>query len=182
MEVVIPEPLVMRDPVPHRTEPRRDEMIAPLSSMPLLRHETGIEQDDDTETVRRLARCGDEELVGWGIRLNRPVSPHLAARVSGVRIEMPVLLGRFPVLAEGADVMVVEGAGGALVPLNEVDLMIDFMCALALPVVVVARSTLGTINHTLLTVEAARSRRLSAKRSPSAASTPRRRRFSGKAN
>src|SRR5262249_21050770 len=45
LEVVIPEPLVMRDPVPHRTEPRRDEAIAPLPAMPLLRHETGIKQD-----------------------------------------------------------------------------------------------------------------------------------------
>src|SRR5438477_5734904 len=45
LEVFIPEPLVMRDPVPHRTEPRGDEAIAPLSAMPLLRHEAGIEQD-----------------------------------------------------------------------------------------------------------------------------------------
>ena len=45
LEVVIPEPLVMRDPVPHRTEPRGDEAIAALSAMPLLRHETGIKQD-----------------------------------------------------------------------------------------------------------------------------------------
>ena len=45
LEVVIPEPLVVRDPVPHRTEPRGDEAIAALSAMPLLGHETGIEQD-----------------------------------------------------------------------------------------------------------------------------------------
>ena len=43
--MVVPEPLVMRDPVPHRTEPRGDEAIAPLSAMPLLRHETGIKQN-----------------------------------------------------------------------------------------------------------------------------------------
>ena len=45
LEVVIPEPLVVRDPVPDRTEPRGDEAIAALSAMPLLRHETGIKQD-----------------------------------------------------------------------------------------------------------------------------------------
>jgi len=45
LEVVIPEPLVVRDPVPHRTEPRGDEAIAALSAMPLLGHETGIKQD-----------------------------------------------------------------------------------------------------------------------------------------
>ena len=45
LELVIPEPLVMRDPVPHRTEPRGDEAIAALSAMPLLSHETGVKQD-----------------------------------------------------------------------------------------------------------------------------------------
>jgi dethiobiotin synthetase len=54
----------------------------------------------------------------------------------------------------------VEGAGGALVPINDTELMIDLMRALALPVLVVARSSLGTINHTLLTLEALRARSL----------------------
>jgi hypothetical protein len=45
VEVVIPEPLVVRDPVPHRTEPRRDEAKAARSAVPLLRHETGIQED-----------------------------------------------------------------------------------------------------------------------------------------
>src|SRR5262249_15570881 len=56
--------------------------------------------------------------------------------------------------------LVVEGAGGVLVPLNDRDFMIDLMARLALPVLIVARSTLGTINHTLLTLEALRRRSL----------------------
>jgi len=56
--------------------------------------------------------------------------------------------------------LVVEGAGGAMVPLNDRDVMADLMSRLALPIVIVSRSTLGTINHTLLTIEALRHRSL----------------------
>jgi malonyl-CoA O-methyltransferase len=56
--------------------------------------------------------------------------------------------------------LIVEGAGGVLVPLNAEALMIDLMKHLALPIVLVARTTLGTINHTLLSLEALRARRL----------------------
>ena len=116
--------------------------------------QTGIEQDDDTREVQRLTGCQAAD----GLRLRHPVSPHLAARRSGVTIETGDLLRMLP--AESGDAWIVEGAGGVLVPLNDRDLMIDLMQALALPVVVVARSSLGTINHTLLTLEALRARSL----------------------
>lgn len=121
--------------------------------------QTGIEQDDDTADVRRLATCEPHEVREDGVRLRRPVSPHLAARLADVRIDLDAIdtLGPPGALAR----WVVEGAGGVLVPINEAALMIDLMTRLALPVVVVARSTLGTINHTLLTLEALRSRGLS---------------------
>jgi dethiobiotin synthetase len=112
--------------------------------------QTGIEQDDDAAEVRRLAGCR----VAEGIRLPRPVSPHLAARLAGITIRVADL--RLP---DGPP-WIVEGAGGVLVPLNDTELMIDLMRALALPVVVVGRSSLGTINHTLLTLEALRARSL----------------------
>jgi dethiobiotin synthase len=115
--------------------------------------ETGIEQDDDTAEVRRLAECE----TAFGIRLPRPVSPHLAARWSGIRISLDDL--KLP-SADEAIRWIVEGAGGALVPLNDTDLMADLMGSLALPVLIVARSELGTINHTLLTLEALRARKL----------------------
>ncbi len=63
-------------------------------------------------------------------------------------------------MAAASDRWIVEGAGGVLVPLNESALMIDLMARLGLPVVIAARPTLGTINHTLLTIEALRSRSL----------------------
>ncbi len=121
--------------------------------------QTGIEQDDDTATVRTLGECTDGEIFDRGVRLPRPVSPHLAARWAGTRISLAALHA----LWESAPVTVrwiVEGAGGVLVPLNEAELMVDLMRALHLPVLIVARSTLGTINHTLLTVEALRRREI----------------------
>ncbi len=121
--------------------------------------QTGIEQDDDTADVRRLATCEPHELREDGVRLRRPVSPHLAARLADVRIDLDAIEALGPPGASAR--WVVEGAGGVLVPINEAALMIDVMTRLALPVLVVARSTLGTINHTLLTLEALRSRGLS---------------------
>ena len=115
--------------------------------------QTGIEQDDDTATVTWLAGCSAAELVTSGVRLPRPLSPHLAARLSGTAIDLAPLEDTFNEAAHSTHV-VVEGAGGALVPLNGVQLMTDLMSHLDLPVIITARSTLGTINHTLLTIEA----------------------------
>ena len=120
--------------------------------------QTGIEQDDDTATVSRLGATV-EEVHAEGIRLPRPLSPHLAARLAGEVIEPPRLEGLIGALSTET-AWIVEGAGGALVPINESWLMTDLMKRLALPVLVVARSGLGTINHTLLTLEALRSRSL----------------------
>lgn len=121
--------------------------------------QTGIEQDDDTTEVRRLAACGEQEILAEGIRLRCPVSPHLAAQWSGLTIRLEDVIA--PIRSQPSAVRwIVEGAGGLLVPINESQFMTDLMLALALPVVVVARSTLGTINHTLLSLEALRTRSL----------------------
>jgi dethiobiotin synthetase len=114
--------------------------------------QTGIEQDDDTAEVQRLSQCA---VFDQGIRLRDPVSPHLAARRAGLRID----LQQIPT-PPASSAWIVEGAGGVLVPVNETELMMDLLSLLALPVVIVARSSLGTINHTLLTLEALRARSL----------------------
>jgi dethiobiotin synthetase/malonyl-CoA O-methyltransferase len=80
------------------------------------------------------------------------VSPHLAARLSGRPIDVDSLVA----LVRGepdSSRWIVEGAGGVLVPITEAANMADLMTHLGLPVVVVARTALGTINHTLLTLE-----------------------------
>src|SRR5215472_6927886 len=119
--------------------------------------QTGIEQDDDTATVTWLAGCSASELVTSGVRLRHPVSPHLAARLNGTSIDLAPLEDIFNEASRSTRV-VVEGAGGALVPVNDVQFMIDLMARLDLPTVIAARSTLGTINHTLMTIEALRRR------------------------
>jgi dethiobiotin synthetase/malonyl-CoA O-methyltransferase len=85
--------------------------------------------------------------------LSAPLSPHEAARLEGVTIRLDAFH-----LPAARRPLVVEGAGGALVPLNDRDLMVDLMIHLDLPVLVVARSGLGTINHTLMTVAVLRDR------------------------
>ena len=121
--------------------------------------QTGIEQDDDTAEVVRLAAAGPDEVLNVGIRLTSPVSPHLAASQSGMVIDPMHLIH---VLRNGvpSTSWVVEGAGGVLVPINDSDTMADLMTGLGLVTVVVARTSLGTINHTLLTLEALRHRSL----------------------
>ncbi len=121
--------------------------------------ETGVETDNDTETVRHLSGCSGDEILACGVRLPKPVSPHLAARWAGERIDLRAL----EALRPNSDcAWLVEGAGGLLVPLNDSETMVDWIRMLRLAVLVVARSGLGTINHTLLTLEALRSRSLPA--------------------
>jgi dethiobiotin synthetase len=90
-------------------------------------------------------------------RFAPPVSPHLAARRARVRIELRNI--RMPRIAPRQN-LIVEGAGGALVPINGTLLMTDLMKNLKLPVLLVARTSLGTINHTLLSLAALRAARI----------------------
>ena len=106
----------------------------------------------------------DHELLGatTAATFGPPVSPHLAAELAGTRLEPAALVAAATDAAAGAgaDALVVEGVGGLLVPLSPRASLRDLARALALPVVVAARPGLGTINHTLLTLEAARGRGL----------------------
>ena len=121
--------------------------------------QTGVESDDDTAAVTRLAGCDAREIFASGIRLPHPVSPHVAARLSGCTIDMEPLLEMLR--REDCDARwIIEGAGGVLVPINDRETMADLMVRLGLPVIIVARTALGTINQTLLTVEALRRRAL----------------------
>lgn len=135
---------------------RRYRSVAPVRYWKPV--QTGIEQDDDTAEVRRLAQAGDAEILDEGVRLPRPLSPHLAARLA----EDPINLMRlYRMLPKDANMSwIIEGAGGALVPLTNGDSITDFISMLEMPVIVAARSGLGTINHTRLTVEALRARSL----------------------
>jgi dethiobiotin synthetase len=80
-------------------------------------------------------------------------SPHLAAKEAGDRISLQVIDRAFRRLSRAHDVVVVEGAGGVLVPLNDRQTMLDLMIRLRLPILLVARPGLGTLNHTLLSLQ-----------------------------
>lgn len=84
------------------------------------------------------------------------VSPHLAAAQAGVTLELDALVAAARQAGAAAEVLVVEGVGGLLVPLSPTATVRDYAVDLGLPLVVAARPGLGTINHTALTVEAAR--------------------------
>ncbi len=88
------------------------------------------------------------------VRLPLPASPHLAARRAGVNLRMNKLVTAIHSLQAEGVTTVVEGAGGILVPLNAKESMLDLMQALDLPVILVARPGLGTLNHTLLSAHA----------------------------
>jgi dethiobiotin synthetase len=80
-------------------------------------------------------------------RLNQPLSPHLSAKIDGIEIE----LDKF-ILPETENNLIVEGAGGLMVPLNGKELILDLIKHLNIPVIVVSQNYLGSINHTLLTI------------------------------
>lgn len=89
-----------------------------------------------------------------------PIAPHLAAEKAGVKIDIDVIVSAFKQLQAMADVVIVEGAGGFLVPLNANDDMADLAIALGIPTILVVGMRLGCINHSLLTAEAIKSRGL----------------------
>ena len=79
-------------------------------------------------------------------------SPHLAARLHGLHISKETIKANFRKILSKYDAVIVEGAGGVLVPIDDRNTMLDIMKALRLPVILVARAGLGTINHTLLSL------------------------------
>ena len=111
--------------------------------------------EPDHELLRRAAgsKQSDDEIAPY--RFGPAVSPHLAAEMTDVKIEPATILTAAR-QAGGAGTLVCEGVGGLLVPLTWRYLVRDFARDLGLPLVVVASPSLGTINHTLLTLEAAR--------------------------
>lgn len=114
--------------------------------------------DDDGGDKDRVAALGvpKQRILPEAYRLKTPCSPHRAARIDGITIDLAQL-----VLPGGAGPLVVEGAGGALVPVTDDVLYADIFAQWGAPAVIVAATRLGTINHSLLTIEALRARKVS---------------------
>src|SRR3954454_11006922 len=122
---------------------------------------TGIDEEPDEwprdhELLARVATVRQEPSDVAPLSFGPPVSPHLAAEMAGDSIEPHELAAAARAAGDEADALVCEGVGGLLVPLTPGYLVRDLAVELDLPIVIAARPGLGTINHTLLTIEAAR--------------------------
>ena len=115
--------------------------------------QAGLDEATDSASVVALARLSPERVIPEAYRLKTPASPHIAAEIDGVAIDVDLLA---PPEVDGP--LVIEGAGGLLVPLTRSLLTIDLFARWGFPVVLVARTGLGTINHALLSLEALRAR------------------------
>jgi dethiobiotin synthetase len=115
--------------------------------------QTGATEGTDRDSVRAWSEAAEDRLPSARYRFDPPVSPHLAARKAGVRIALDEI--NLPADPAGRK-WIVEGAGGVMVPLNERELMRDLIRRIGFPAIIAARTALGTINHTLLTVAALR--------------------------
>lgn len=117
--------------------------------------QSGLDDETDSEAVATLGRISQDRILAEAWRLRTPASPHLSAEIDGVAIE-PDMLTPPPRLSP----LVIEGAGGLLVPLTRRQTFVDVFARWRLPVILCARTALGTINHTLLSLEALRRREI----------------------
>lgn len=119
---------------------------------------TGLDEgvETDHELLRRASGSSQSDGEIAPYRYGPPASPHLAAALAGEEIDPERLRQAARAAADGAEAIVCEGVGGLLVPLSPTYLVRDLAADLGYPLVVVAGPGLGTINHTLLTIEAAR--------------------------
>lgn len=117
--------------------------------------QAGDLENTDSDVVRSLLQSGKSEIHEEAYRLKAAMSPHAAAAQEHILIELSNI--RRP---KTKNKLIVEGAGGVMVPLNDDEMMIDLMAQLKYPVVVVSHNYLGSINHTLLTLEALSTRNI----------------------
>lgn len=115
--------------------------------------QAGLDEETDRETVLRLSGLSEQRMLREAYRLKTPASPHFAAKIDGITIDPQMLA-----LPDVDRPLVIEGAGGLMVPLAESLTYIDIMAQWGAPVALCARTTLGTINHSLLSIEALRAR------------------------
>lgn len=121
--------------------------------------QSGGSEGRDVETVAKLINNGHTLLYQESYLLSKPLSPHAAAKEEGIRIE----LDRILLPQNNGNHLVIEGAGGVLAPLNEKDFVIDLAVKFDAEIILVSNHYLGSINHTLLTVEAIKNRNLKVK-------------------
>ena len=121
---------------------------------------SGKTLNEDVETLRIASHLDSSDLSLCPYVLDQPAAPHIVAARQGLKLEMEVMTQAFRNVQHQADCVVVEGAGGLLIPLNEVEDLGDFAKDIHLPIILVVGMKLGCINHALLTCEAIKARNL----------------------
>jgi dethiobiotin synthetase len=120
--------------------------------------QSGDLENSDTLKVKRLVTNDQSQFFKETYRLSEPMSPHASAAIDGVEILIDAIRKDFERFAAQSEKLVIEGAGGLMVPLSEKDLLVDLIAELDIQVVVVLKNYLGSINHSLLTLEMLKSR------------------------
>jgi len=115
----------------------------------------------DGEFLRQMSGTHDPLSLIAPYRFKEPLAPGVAAELEGKNISIQDVVNKFKQISRNHNHVLIEGAGGLLVPLSRNFLMVDLIKRLGLPVLIVARASLGTINHTLLTVRAAQAAKIS---------------------
>lgn len=113
---------------------------------------------DDALVLKKISQADDPLILINPYYFKRPLSPHLAAKLEGRMVSIKKIKKSYQTLSARHQFLVVEGAGGLLVPLKGNFLIAELIQELNMPAIIVARLGLGTINHSLLTLEAARKR------------------------
>lgn len=122
--------------------------------------QSGLDGATDTEIVRSLVRNPHSRVWKEAFSLQTPASPHLSSRIDNVHISLDDIVADFNRQHDGEKHVVVEGAGGLMVPLNDKDFFTDLIPLIGARVIVVSNQYLGNINHSLLTAEVLKSRKL----------------------
>jgi len=142
----------------------REQQINAIGFKPVVagtyKDTSGITLNEDLETLRIASNLSHSKLSLCPYVLDKPAAPHLVAAQQGLKLEMSMMTAAFQNIQKHADCIVVEGAGGLLVPLNQDEDLGGFAKKIDLPIIFVVGMKLGCLNHALLTYEAIKARNL----------------------
>jgi dethiobiotin synthetase len=142
----------------------REQLINAIGFKPVVagtyKDAQGRVLNEDLETLRIASDLGHNELSLCPYVLDQPAAPHLVAEKKGLKLEMSVMTNAFQNIQKHAGCVVVEGAGGLLIPINKGEDLGGFAKKIDLPIILVVGMKLGCLNHALLTYEAIKARNL----------------------
>jgi dethiobiotin synthetase len=124
------------------------------------RTQRGNRTAEDVDFLVKASGSADDPRLVCPYMLRDPLAPEVAAEREGARIDIRTIKSAFRRLSRKHEALIIEGAGGLFVPVKRNYLMIDLIASMGIPIVIVARPGLGTINHTLLSCEAARAKHI----------------------